>query len=234
MPSPLCVCVNLCKTKLSFVLFKDPADLLTEQQINQVLEETFKKFDKDGSGILERPEFHKAWEFLGLDGTQEEIDAAFNGVDSDNSGMVDKNEFMFAITTSRMADLSLSVILSQMDGKLEGLEGIFTEYRNGLAQAKEEAAKRMAEGEASYLNFQATTRRRRMLKKKMEEQIAIQMRTIVRKLKTLNGDLLADEEDEEFKLYCTLQDTFNAFDRDGNAELQYPGKIFSFFFFLKI
>ena len=109
-----------------------------------------------------------------------------------------------------------------MDGKLEGLEGIFEEYKTGLARAKEEAAKRMAEGEASYLNFQATTRRRRMLKKKMEEQMAIQMRTIVRKLKTLNGDLLENEEDEEYKLYNSLQDTFNAFDRDGNAELQFP------------
>ena len=96
--------------KLMSAMGQDPTDLLTEQQINQVLEETFKKFDNDNSGILERPEFHKAWEFLGFDGSVEEVNTAFNGVDSDNSGMVDKNEFMFAVTTSRMADLSLSVI----------------------------------------------------------------------------------------------------------------------------
>ena len=56
----------------------------------------------------------------------------------------------------------------------------------------------------------------------MEEQIETQMRTIVRKLKTLNGENLAEEEDEGFKFYKTLKDTFNAFDKDGNAELQYP------------
>ena len=58
----------------------------------------------------------------------------------------------------------------------------------------------------------------------MEEQIETQMRTIVRKLKTLNGENLAEEEDEGFKFYKTLKDAFNGFDKDGNAELQYqPG-----------
>ena len=209
-------------TKMMGAMGQDPKDLLTEKQINEVLEQTFIKFDNDGSGILERPEFHKAWEFLGLDGSREEVDGAFDSVDSDKSGMIDKNEFMFAVTSNRMADLSLNVILTQMDGKLEGLQGIFDEYKIKLEQSRKEAEERMANAEGQFLNFQATARRRRVLKKKMEEQIAIQMRTIVRKLKTLNGDTLADEEGEEFKFYQQLQDTFNAFDRDGNAELQFP------------
>ena len=128
---------------------------------------------------------------------------------------------MFAVSSNRMADLSLSVILTQMDGKLEGLEGIFSEYKVKLEQSRKEAEERMSSAEGSFLNFQATTRRRRVLKKKMEEQLAIQMRTIVRKLKTLNGETLAEEENEEFQFYGQLQDTFNAFDRDGNAELGY-------------
>ena len=97
-------------SKMMGIFGLDPKDLMTDDEITKLLSATFNKFDKDGSGQLEKPEFHKAWEFLGFDGSVEEVNTAFNGVNSDNSGMVDKNEFMFAVTTSRMADLSLSVI----------------------------------------------------------------------------------------------------------------------------
>ena len=77
---------------------------------------TFKKFDKDGSGQLERPEFKKAWEvfilfcqfhllfkifeFLGLDGSDGEIQNAYLAVDTDNSGVIDRREFKEAIRGS--------------------------------------------------------------------------------------------------------------------------------------
>ena len=52
-----------------------------EEQIQKLLVETYKKFDKDGSNQLELPEFQQAWEFLGLEGSDEEVKKAFVSVD---------------------------------------------------------------------------------------------------------------------------------------------------------
>merc|ERR1712156_125047 len=105
--------------KMMGIMGKSPEDLLTEEQIQKLLSETFKKFDKDGSNAMELREFNQAWEFLGLQGSPEEIKAAFSSVDKDNSGVVDRLEFCEAVKGSRMAELSLSVLLTQMDGHLE-------------------------------------------------------------------------------------------------------------------
>ena len=78
------------------------------------LSATFDKFDKDNSGELELPEFRKAWKFLELKGEDAEIDKAFKGVDVDNSGIVERREFCDAIKGARMAELSLSVLMTQV------------------------------------------------------------------------------------------------------------------------
>jgi Ca2+-binding EF-hand superfamily protein len=52
--------------KMMGFMGQDPQDLLTDDQVEKVLAQTFAKFDNDGSGELELPEFKKAWEFLGL------------------------------------------------------------------------------------------------------------------------------------------------------------------------
>ena len=79
--------------KMMGLMGQDPMDLLTDDEVNKLLFETFKKFDKDGSGALEKAEFMKAWTFLGLEGTPEEMERAFAGVDNDGSGFIDKFEF---------------------------------------------------------------------------------------------------------------------------------------------
>ena len=38
--------------KMMSIFGQDPSELLTDEQIDRVLVATFKKFDKDGSGIL--------------------------------------------------------------------------------------------------------------------------------------------------------------------------------------
>merc|ERR1712048_297229 len=43
---------------------------------------------------------------------------------------------------------------------------------------------------------------------------------LVVKLKEIAGEEVV--EDDGLKMYKTLKDTFNAFDKDGNAELGYP------------
>ena len=50
--------------------WQDPMDLLTAEQIDKVLTETFNRLDNDGSGELEILELRKAWEFLGLKGSR--------------------------------------------------------------------------------------------------------------------------------------------------------------------
>eukprot|EP00492_Amphilonche_elongata_P002237 TRINITY_DN2502_c0_g1_i1.p1 TRINITY_DN2502_c0_g1~~TRINITY_DN2502_c0_g1_i1.p1 ORF type:complete len:71 (+),score=20.82 TRINITY_DN2502_c0_g1_i1:56-268(+) len=60
----------------------DISRLLSDEQINKILEATFKKFDRDNSGELEMGEFHKAWKILKLRGTADEIDRAFFQIDA--------------------------------------------------------------------------------------------------------------------------------------------------------
>ena len=79
---------------------QDPQDLLTDEQISKLLHETFAKFDKDSSNELEAPEFKAAWEFMGLKGTQKEIDDAFKAVDKDGSGKIDRREFIDAVRSN--------------------------------------------------------------------------------------------------------------------------------------
>jgi DNA repair exonuclease SbcCD ATPase subunit len=111
--------------KMMGMMGADPMDLLTDEEVDKLLVSTFQKFDRDNSGQLERPEFHKAWEFLGLEGSMDQVNRAFDGVDIDKSGIVDRREFCEAIRNSRLAELSLTVLLTNMDGHLEGMEQFF-------------------------------------------------------------------------------------------------------------
>ena len=95
-------------------------------------------------------------------GSVEEVDRAFDDVDTDKSGKIDLSEFKRAIMNSRAAELSLSVILTQMDGELEGLEHIFAEYKRKLEESKAAALAGSAESKAKFEAFLATVRRRRV------------------------------------------------------------------------
>merc|ERR1712037_614009 len=150
----------------------DPTDILTDEEINKLLTATFKKFDTDNSKRLEKPEFMEAWQFLGLKGSEREILNAFDDVDTDSSGFVDLQEFVKAIKSNRSTELSLSVLLTQMDGHLEGMDGFFANYNYKLEEQKKLAAERMASQEEKFRVFQQTARRRRIMKKQMEEKLA--------------------------------------------------------------
>jgi len=159
-------------TKMLGIIGKDPSELLTDEQINKLLFETFKKFDKDQSGELEAPEFIKAWQFLGLKGGEAEINRAFGDVDTNRSGKIDKFEFASAIKNNRTEELSLTVLLTQMDGHLEGMEGFFEDYKRKAREAEEEAQANLALSRGDYEAFQKATRRRRLRKREMEQNIA--------------------------------------------------------------
>jgi Ca2+-binding EF-hand superfamily protein len=162
--------------KMMSIFGQDPAELLTEKQIEKVLNSTFKKFDKDGSDELEMPEFIKAWRFLDLKRDDEEIKRSFTNVDVDNSGIVERREFVDAIKGARMAELSLSVLMTQMDGQLEGLEDIFTDYKRKQEESRLQAAADLEMSKGAYAKFQATAKRRRLMKKAyMKNELQIRL-----------------------------------------------------------
>merc|ERR1712062_103583 len=128
---------------LSKMLGIKPEDVLSEEEINQHLTEAFNKFDEDNSGQLGQWEFMQAWFFLGLKGSEDEINDAFKSVDTNNSGLVDIDEFKTAIKGERMMELNLGHLLTKMGVQLNNIDGKFDA-------------------------FQATEKRRRLMKAKME------------------------------------------------------------------
>ena len=65
--------------------------------------------------------------------------------------------------------------MKQMEPHLEGLEEIFDTYKRKMMQADQENKRKFA-------NFKATERRRRKLKKKIEEETEKKVRNLVIKL----------------------------------------------------
>ena len=93
----------------------NPQDILSGEEINAHLTEAFNKFNKDGSRQLGQWEFMQAWFVLRLKGSEEEeINESFKNVDTNNSGLVDIDEFITAIKGCRMAELNLGSVLSKM------------------------------------------------------------------------------------------------------------------------
>merc|ERR1712176_1688838 len=123
-------------------------------------------------------EFMQAWFFLGLKGSEEEIAESFQGVDTNNSGLVDIDEFITAIKGSRMAELSLGSLLSKM--------GVQWQHKAG-----------------AFDKFKATEKRRRLMKKEMEQRTAQVTRDIIKKLATISGKDVPQRDPEGEKLYQT-------------------------------
>jgi len=210
--------MNSVMKKMMGVMGQDPRDLLTDDQINQILAATFDKYDKDGSGQLEYPEFQSAFEDLGLHGSENELRESFAQVDTDNSGLVDKNEFVTAIKNSRAAELSMTVIISQLDGKLDGMENIFADYKRKLEASQKQSGVDLKMSEEKFKRFQAAARKRRILKRKNEQEVQELVRSLGKELCAMTGTPLVKNH-EEYEMFNTIRDTFSAFDRDGNAEL---------------
>lgn len=115
--------------KMLGMMGKSVEDLMTGEQIQKLLIKTFNKFDEDGSGEMEYPEFKQAYFALGLNGSEAEIREAFKKVDVDNSGKVDRVEFSEAVKGSRMAELSLNVLVEVTKSFLffSRMRSVFTE-----------------------------------------------------------------------------------------------------------
>ena len=194
-------------------------DLMTEEQIEKLLVATFNKFDKDGSGKLEYQEFKSAFEDLGLSGTERELKESFNKVDVDGSGFVDRVEFASALKDSRSSELSLNVLMQNMEGQLAGMSDIFDDYKRKLEAAKKQSGADLKISEENLARFQAATKRRRILKKKNEAAISELVTKLGAQLSEMTGKSNDVGNAKERTTYQTLKDTFNAFDRDGSGQL---------------
>ena len=153
-----------------------PEDVLSDEEITQHLTDAFNKFDEDNSGEIGRWEFQQAWFFLGLKGTQSELDEAFTKVDTNRSGMIDLNEFVDAIRNERMVELNLKNVFDRLGVKVSGEN-------------------------KKYEAFAKATKRRRLLKKKMEDSIETATKSIITKLLTLNKRSVPERNPEKQKLY---------------------------------
>merc|ERR1711972_1275527 len=121
-----------------------------------------------------------------------EIKEAFAGVDTNNSGLVDLDEFKTAIRGERLLELNLKSLFDKMG----------VEYGNSQDR---------------FAAFKATEKRRRLMKKEWEAKIADLSKQIIEKLSALSKKPIPTKDSEDTKVYITLKDTFNAFDYDGSA-----------------
>merc|ERR1712025_178324 len=125
----------------------NPEDFMTEAEIDRALTEAFNKFDEDKSGQLGLWEFQQAWFFLELKGSEEEIRDAFKKVDSNNSDLVDLDEFKEAIKSERLLELNMKHLFRK------------TGVEVGSQQQRYEA-------------FKSTEKRRRLMKQEWDAKVA--------------------------------------------------------------
>ena len=79
-----------------------------------------------------------------------------------------------------------------------------------------------SDAQSQYEAFKKTAARRRLMKKTYEENVRKFSREIIEKL-TAVTDVTPPQRDPKMEAqYNTLRDTFDAFDKDGSAELGYP------------
>jgi len=180
-------------------------DMFSEEKILNALEQAFDKFDRDGNHWLGFTEFAQAWGELGLGRREDEIMRAYYKVDEDKSGSIDLAEFQEAILSEKVEELNVNIMVAKLGHEL-GLK---------LGDLHESAAAR----EARFKSFQMTAQRRRLLKKKMEEDLEKNLFLIVRKLCEMVGEEVPNLE--ERKVYDAMKQTFNAFDNDGSGQLNF-------------
>jgi len=178
---------------------------MSDEEMDKILYDVFKKFDVDGSGTMELPEFKVAWrKELNLGGTDTEIAKAFKDVDVDNSGVIEITEFKEAIKGERMAELNMKVIASNMENSIDSLSDYMKNFKKRYDQAM------------------ATAKRRRAMRAQFVNRLMQRAGELLNKLESVDSDTKVAKDEEGAKFYRQLMETFDAFDKDGNGELQFP------------
>jgi len=131
-----------CVTQLCAITGR-PRDM-EKAEINREMRETFDKFDRNGSGELNLEEYKKAWKFLGKEGTDADITSAFTGVDIDNSGYIEWDEFVFSLQGEEamkyglLADMEVMLaLLGEISSDLSELRGERSDVQKELYTLKD-------------------------------------------------------------------------------------------------
>merc|ERR1719461_1903712 len=191
--------------KINALAGMDAIKFMSDEEMDKILYDVFKKFDVDGSGTMELPEFKVAWrKELNLGGTDAEIAKAFRDVDVDNSGVIEISEFKEAIKGERMAELNMKVIASNMENSIDSLSDYMKNFKE------------------RYDNAVATARRRRKMRAQFVNRLMQRAGELLNKLENVDSDTKVAKDEEGAKFYRQLMETFDASDKDGNGELQFP------------
>jgi len=166
-------------------------DVLSPEVLNKHLDDAFDKFDTSRDQRLGFKEFGEAWRFLGLKGTQEELREAFDVVDTDKSGLIDRKEFKAAVRDNRLEELDLGLLLDRFGVEL------------GSVQDR-------------YAAFASTQARRRKQRKTMEATLAERCSDVVGLLCKLTGK---PRDASKAEAQREMRETFDRFDRNGSGEL---------------
>merc|ERR1719350_1949633 len=102
-----------------------------------------------------------------------------------------------------MAELNMKVIASNMENSIDSL----ADYMNSKQR---------------YENAMATVKRRRALRAKFVNRLMQRAGELLEKLESVDADTKVAKDEKGAKFYRQLMETFDAFDKDGNGELQFP------------
>ena len=83
---------------------------------NAKLIDLFREWDDDGNGALDKKEMRKAVAALGYDAPRKDIDAIFDSLDTDNSGMIEFHELKAALSEKAAKRAKTTVEQSQRFG----------------------------------------------------------------------------------------------------------------------
>merc|ERR1711953_1025593 len=173
------------------------------------LMETFDAFDKDGNGELQFPEYTQAWRFLNQPGSDNDIKNAFDGVDVDRSGLVDRDEFVFSIMGPEAANFGPIADMDRLDALMDGLFKLIDRHGGELASLSKTQAEIEAENAALMSRM-----------KTQKNQLTSGMSKIMKAMMGLTGrDVEGFLQSKEVDKY--LVEAFTKYDRNGNGTLSY-------------
>ena len=114
-----------------------------DQQTYTTLKDTFNAFDKDGSMELGYEEYQESWKFLNRPGSDADIKKAFDAIDVDGTGLVEWNEYVFSLMGEKAINFGTLADLETLHNVLKESEGIMSELRGALVEAKESTKDRV-------------------------------------------------------------------------------------------
>lgn len=92
----------------------------------RALEQSFKKFDTNGSGLIEYQEFFAAMTSFNFVGVQREIEGLFNRYDDDASGEIDYKEFsyhLYGIGKAPVLDVNSKNVIEKVKARILAKDG---------------------------------------------------------------------------------------------------------------